>query len=214
MTIMTLHPDFVSLAVNNLPDEIRGVLMKLGPGLCVAGGFVRDTLLGEEPKDIDLFGTGVKVVADAITVLEKLGYKRVSDTRNAVTFLSPEGPKVQVIRRVYYPTHEALVDSFDFSICQTAVWWAGDRFVGYCTEAFSEDIVNGKARYTAPERDEDPGASVLRMVRFAGRGFEVPQEDIENCLARFYAKLAEEPEPVAREKIKTAFVKVRRGGGY
>ena len=51
-----LHPSgFDPSRMANGPDLWRAILAKMPPGSIVAGGAVRDYLLGYEPKDIDVF---------------------------------------------------------------------------------------------------------------------------------------------------------------
>jgi hypothetical protein len=110
------------------------------------------------------------------------------------------------VERCFYPTHGELIESFDWSVCQCAVYWTqhhyaveGSRirnteaFEGICTKAFGEDIQAGTLHYTAPERDEDPGASILRMVKLTNRGWKPTEDSIARCIGRFAAELAKQP---------------------
>jgi hypothetical protein len=117
-------------------------------------------------------------------------------TANSRTFkprYDHEVQPVQFVERCFYPTHEELIESFDWSVCQCAVYatrkMSGVQWEGICTKAFGEDIQAGKLHYTAPERDEDPGASILRMVKLTHRGFKPTEDSIARCIGRFAAEL-------------------------
>src|SRR4051794_19319436 len=77
-------------------DRVRDL-----PGVWVVGGTVRDTLLGREPRDLDLLVEG-----DAARVLERLGAPEVAHERFG-TYESP-GVNVAVARRETYPHPGAL----------------------------------------------------------------------------------------------------------
>jgi hypothetical protein len=157
------------------------------------------TFLGGSPKDVDIFGTSAEVVREAI---EWFGWKcKEYDggvaTANSRTFkpaYDHEVQPVQFVERCFYPTHEALIESFDWSVCQCAVYWVKElhpwevseancevHFEAICTKGFGEDIQAGTLHYTAPERDEDPGASVLRMMKLTRRGFKPTEDSIARC---------------------------------
>ena len=58
------------------------------------------------------------------------------------------------------------------------------------------DIQAGKLHYTAPERDEDPGASILRMVKLTQRGFKPTEDSIARAIGRFAAELVKQESHV------------------
>jgi hypothetical protein len=68
-----------------------------------------------------------------------------------------------------------------------------ERFEGIATKAFGEDIQAGRLHYTAPERDEDPGASILRMMKLTQRGFKPTEDSIARAIGRFAAELVKTP---------------------
>jgi hypothetical protein len=182
-----------------LPEDVTKLLQHIGSGICVAGGFCRDAFLGERPKDVDIFGTSEEVVREAIDWFgwNAKEYENGAKTANSVTFkprYDHEVQPVQFVERCFYPTHEELIESFDWSVCQCAVFYShlSEKFEGICTKGFGSDIQAGTLHYTAPERDEDPGASILRMVKLTHRGFKPTEESIARCLGRFAAELVKQ----------------------
>jgi len=220
---MNLHPDFTKLIVDALPDDVRDVLVRSNGALCVAGGFCRDVLTGAEPKDIDIFSKTPQDMKLAIADFDWTEDYTAKRTANSESFVrdNGEGPDVQFITRVYLRDHYNALLTFDFSICQVGVWFDQENgWIGQASEAFLEDLPQFRMRYTAPERDEDPGASLLRMVKFVARGWKISEADIAAVVGRFVAKLdqsiqrpcASLTEDDATNVVKSAFRRVGYAG--
>ena len=202
MSSILIHPDLVANITRQLPEDVTRLLQHIRSGICVAGGFCRDAFLGESPKDVDIFGTSQMIVEEAIDWFgwNCKEYEAGVRTANSRTFkprYDHEVQPVQFVERCYYPTHAELIESFDWSVCQCAVYFTqephGDgHFEAICTNAFGEDIQAGKLHYTAPERDEDPGASILRMVKLTHRGFKPTEDSIARAIGRFAAELVKQ----------------------
>lgn len=213
---MRLLSDFTDIIVKALPPEVRDLLMDCGEHLCVAGGFCRDILAGRDPKDIDVFGVSKRVMDDTIDTFGWENTWNRKQTANAVTF-EPFFPKdgeipVQFVTRVYYESHEDLINSFDFSVCQIGVYFDGKQWIGLCSEQCWKDIPLQKATYMDPDRDEDPGGSLLRMVKFAGKGYKIGETDVANVVGRFYSNLSGEPKSDATARVKQCFRRVGYAG--
>jgi hypothetical protein len=195
MSSILIHPDLVANITRQLPEDVKNLLQHFGSGICVAGGFCRDAFLGGSPMDVDIFGTSEAAIVEAIDWFgwNAKEYQQGMQTANSVSFkpsYDHEVQPVQFVERCFYPTHEGLIESFDWSVCQCAVYWTSEeKFEAICTNAFGEDIQAGELHYTAPERDEDPGASVLRMIKLTSRGFKPTEDSIARCVGRFATEL-------------------------
>jgi hypothetical protein len=192
MGSILIHPDLVANITKQLPEDVKKLLQHIGPGICVAGGFCRDAFFGECPKEVDIFGTkDVDIFgASEETLREAIDwfgwnckeYDNGVMMANSRTFKARYDQEVQPVQ---------LIESFDWSVCQCAVYTVQKMSAvamggyGICTKAFGEDIQAGKLHYTAPERDEDPGASVLRMMKLTRRGFKPTEDSIARCIGRF-----------------------------
>jgi hypothetical protein len=176
---MTLHPDFVTMIATALPEEVRAILIKHGPNLCVAGGFCRDTLTGHDPKDIDVFSVSRVALDEAIGKLNVFPTYGYEITPNTETFICDGiGPDIQFITRTYLRDHYNAILSFDFSICQVGIWYDQEKgWIGMASDAFLEDLPKFRMRYMAPDRDEDPGASIMRAFKFSRRGFDIDDDE-------------------------------------
>jgi len=92
---------------------------------------------------------------------------------------------VQVIHRWTYDVAEDLVQSFDFTIAKAAVWF--DPVVGWnsmCDETFYPDLAAKRLTYTSPQRNEDAGGSMLRVLKYYQRGYRIPLDSLGAVIAR------------------------------
>lgn len=101
--------------------------LQLPDGVFIAGGAVRDSLIGEEPKDIDVFGTD----PDFLQQFEHHNNLRDecdemytttqsdSDQLRLITFYFKDEPNIQTILDKHMELEE-LFDQFDFTINQFA----------------------------------------------------------------------------------------------
>jgi hypothetical protein len=86
-------------------------------GTWIAGGYIRDLIVGDKYNDIDIFGRN-KESLDKFKDDNLANCKCLYDTPELKTY-DYQGTKVQLIYR-FYPDIEACLESFDFTICQFA----------------------------------------------------------------------------------------------
>lgn len=110
MTILT------TVSPENLKTDIPDI--KLQPDLFIAGGAIRDSILGIPYDDIDVFGPEESLKKQQ-KILESRGYKIVYDTEKLAT-LKKDKIKIQLISRKDTETIESCLNQFDFTICQFA----------------------------------------------------------------------------------------------
>src|SRR5690606_28838049 len=105
--------------IERLPRDIRNLLTDYPQRLFVGGGFVRASIAGEEPSDIDLFGQDkaqVKKIAEKLCSLRE--GSTFHESENAITILTPNRLPIQFITRWTFKNARDLVNSFDFTVCQ------------------------------------------------------------------------------------------------
>lgn len=170
--------------VRRLPKDIIELLRK--HKLFVAGGFIRETVAGNEPKDIDLFGPEAETLKLIGKDLAEHRGGRAHFSDNAVTVICPPRMPVQLITRWCFEDAEPLVASFDFTVCQAAIWF--DKTTGIFMSAIAEDFYADLAArrlvYTAPVRQEEAGGSMLRVIKFVQRGYCIQANSLGSVIAR------------------------------
>lgn len=181
--MIPLSDDDIRRVLEPLPEPIAAFVAS--HRVVLAGGFVRDALNGETPKDIDLFPVGdeespyamadrfydaMRLLPDAIATDRPARWH----TDNAVTFRAIPGCPypVQVITRWSFVSPEAVLEHFDFTIARAAIWMASNgQWTGLIDPRFGDDISEKRLVYTG---SDEPGASLLRAFKFARRGYHMP----------------------------------------
>lgn len=173
-----------------MPKDLRE-LLKERRGSFLAGGAIRSIICGEEVSDWDLFGPdkdSLKTWAKVL-VADRSPGARLYTTNNAFTVLSSNRIPVQFISRWTYTGPEQLAFDFDFTICSAVIWWNGSSWHSVCHPYFYDDLAARRLRYMEPTRDEDAGASILRVNKFLKRGYSISPEEMGKVLARFVFKV-------------------------
>ena len=148
----------------------------------LAGGCIRSRISGERPNDIDLIVASASMADDVARNIEP-NTARHHRTQNAITL--PKQPiTVQVIHRWTYTDPLVCMEEFDFTIAKAAVWWDGICWRSAAHPRFYPDLAAKRLTYTAPDRAEDAGGSMLRVLKFYQRGFRIPLDDLGKVIAR------------------------------
>lgn len=185
-----LVPNDIRYVVQRLPKDIRDLLTENHRKLFVGGGFIRATIAGEEPSDIDLFGIDAKGL-DALAETLKMrrgGETKIHRTKNAITVLTPNRLPIQFITRWTFDNADDLVASFDFTVCQAAIYREGNQSnAKWCSrigDGFYVDLAGRRLVYTAPMREEEAGGSLLRVIKYVRRGYSIQVTSLGAVVAR------------------------------
>lgn len=191
---MDMHPDDIRYVVTRLPKDIRDLLTEHAGKLFVGGGFIRATIAGEEPSDIDLFGHDAAVLENIAAILkDRRDGARLYKSKNAITIITPNRMPVQFITRWAFDNAAALVDSFDFTVCQAAIWREGNKvnsaWLSAIGERFYLDLAGRRLVYTSPQREEEVGGSMLRVLKYVKRGYSIQVTSLGDVIARLVHKV-------------------------
>ena len=181
----------VLFVVSRLPKDIRELMMRYS--LFLGGGFIRATIAGEVPSDIDLFGPSVKELETwAAELCNSRGNgTRKTNTGNAITLYNAPRMPVQFITRWVYPDAVGVAQSFDFTIAQAVIWYnrQSSAWLSYCANEYYSDLAARRLVYTRPQRNEDAGGSMLRVRKFLGRGYNIQPTALADVMARLYVAI-------------------------
>lgn len=187
--------DFLARSTDKPLDEttLAGVvgalpaLSKDGPWL--GGGALRRSLQGQEPdSDFDFFFRNADQLEAFRSGVEQRGGTKVRETRHHVHYRGSFGPStlprdIQMIRFAFYESAEAVIDSFDFTICQLA--YDGDELtVGDHT------LWDLGRRRLAVHKVTFPVSSTRRLLKYGAQGFTA----CNGCLATLLRATASNPE--------------------
>lgn len=185
-----LNPHQVKDLVALLPETVQSQLILYGPVACVAGGFILSNLTDKLVNDIDIFTTN-KATALEITkaLVGKAGYV---ETKNAFTIITAEKPTIQIIHRWTFAHPTEVIASFDFTISSAAFWYESEGWTSACHPTFYSDMFSKRLVYTSPIREELTGGSLLRVLKFCKRGYEISAESLAGVVARTVQNIKDE----------------------
>jgi hypothetical protein len=175
----------LAFVVSRLPKDVREMMKD--QGLYVGGGFIRETIAGGAVQDVDLFGpTKEKLQAAAAYLKAKREGARDLKTDNAITVVSHPRLPVQFITRWLFTNPDELVASFDFTVCQAAVWYDREarNWKSAAGDAFYSDLAARRLVYTFPVREEEAGGSMLRVRKFLQRGYTIQAASLGGVISR------------------------------
>lgn len=177
----TLEYEDVRRCLLKIPSQVREAMNE---SVFLAGGFIRAVISGEPVNDLDFHATGPARVDSFATSLEGVYKTLRQSTRNAHTVLALGMPDIQVIQRWTFLSLEDCIRSFDYTIAQAGIVKTSAGWRGVCCDRFYRDVAAKRLVYTAPDRDEDAGGSLLRAFKFVKRGYYISPEDLSKVMAR------------------------------
>lgn len=174
----------LQFVLSRVPKDVRGIMTE--KPIVLAGGFIRGTIAGEKIADIDLFTQDVLTADYASLQLSVARKGRIHKTKNAITVLSPPRFPVQFITRWLFEKPEYVAASFDFTVCQAAIWREPNegRYMSICSPTFYADLAARRLVYTSPIRNEDAGGSMLRVIKYIKRGYNIQSESLAAVITR------------------------------
>lgn len=183
----------LNFILRRLPQDVRQLIKN--KQLFLAGGFIRATIAGEVPSDIDLFGGSIDVLKYEAMQFAIARQGRMHETDNALTVLTPSRRlPVQFITKWLYGAGEQdkLLAEFDFTIAQAVIWWQKDGWHSAISNAFYRDLAAKRLIYTFPKRIEAAGGSLLRARKFLMRGYNIQAEGLAGVISRLVSGIDEQ----------------------
>ncbi len=186
----------VALQDTTLAKTLAGLpaLSKEGPWL--AGGALRQTVMGKEPEsDFDFFFRTPDQLKEFTGDLEANGLLKVRETEHHVHYRGKIGDSaidrdVQCIRFAFYDDASAVIDSFDYTICMLA--YDGETIT--LGDYALWDI--GRKRL-AIHKVTYPVATMRRMLKYGNQGFTA----CSGCMSTLLTETARSPELLAAMSI-------------
>lgn len=172
-----LHPTLVTVLRALTPE---------GPWL--AGGAARKLWFDQDlgSSDLDIFCVNEKQAFQFKVMLRDLTAKQIANTPNNTTY-DLKGVKIQVIDGQFYENMNALVESFDFRMCQ---------FVcdGEAVETTTNAVLDAKSDYLTINRIALPLYTLARVAKYADQGFVCGEAVLMQLARAAQAELAAKGE--------------------
>jgi hypothetical protein len=192
---MRLKPEDFAKVIDKVPSKVKVLMQKYPKELVLAGGFIRDLLVGDSPNDIDIFVNGNRGAAHAETLAKEfseLAGKPVQ--KSDCAFNVKDEYFTQFIHIVQWPdtfdTPYYTVCSFDFTMAQASMFFdQTNGWDSYVTEGFYEDIADRKLRYCYPVNIYGGKLSPLtRAFKFVARGWKIDNNEIAAIVSHYTNK--------------------------
>jgi len=152
-------------------SKVLSGLPELTPsGPWIAGGAIRRTALGQEPdSDFDFFFRSVEQLDTFSLSLEARGFTLFRETEHHKHYRGyidgdPMMRDIQLIRFSFYASAEAVIDSFDFTICMLA-------FDGVRLTVGDFTLWDLGRKRLAVNRITFPVSSMRRLLKYTRQGF-------------------------------------------
>jgi hypothetical protein len=167
----------------------------------VGGGYLRSIVAGEKINDVDVFVSSKETA-------ELLAYKLAREksdvyvTDNAFT-VKGKLP-IQIIHRWLFDDAEGVVNSFDFTVCAAAFYYAPsgnswkEGWSSYINARFYQDLAAKRLVYQMPERNEDAGGSMLRVLKYYQKGYRIPLDSLGKVMARMVKEIRFDEFPMGQ----------------
>ncbi len=175
--------------IQNIVEQLPKALMELmeDDNVFLAGGAIRAIIAGEEVKDFGLFTSSAEKAREYAEILsEKFNNEGYLETENAFTVKDKLDsiPDIQFIHRWTFTNELELIGSFDYTIAQAAIWFENGDWKSVAAPSFYDDLEAKQLVYTAPDREEEPGGSLLRMRKFLRMGYDISSYDMAKVISR------------------------------
>lgn len=178
---MQLNEHDLKWAVKRLSKPVREMMIAAPGKLFIAGGYIRSVIANEPVNDIDVFAPTKEEAKDEATKLADGG--KVWSSDNAYTCIEIK-PTVQFIHRWTFTDPDSLIASFDFTIASATIWFEDDCWQSRCHDQFYQDLAAKRLVYLSPVRNEDAGGSILRVLKFYKRGYNIPLDSLAAVISR------------------------------
>jgi len=194
--------DFLSRSTDTPLDEttlhkvLQGLPQMTAEGPWVAGGALRRMISGQEPEsDFDFFFRNPDQMKDFESDLVGRGLNKIRETEHHVHYKGRVGESsvernVQCIRFKYYEDAPAVIDSFDFTICQFA--YDGSKLI-----VGDHSLWDLGRKRLAIHRITYPVATMRRLLKYGRQGFVA----CNGCLQSILTRTAESPELLSQLNI-------------
>jgi len=201
-----------------LPPVVQRIL-RLCPGVCVAGGFVRDQIAGIEPKDVDVF-----FLSDTKDVAYKTATRLLAEDGEYalnvcsafvdtwVTAGDTRGP-IQLIHGRSADTYYSLLRGFDFTCCQNGLRFVDSGWELFNTEDANIDAFMRELKYDTLKTEGSgwTGTYLKHLLHLLQKGYKIADYE---TLVPLFAELADEANKPAYQGTENYFRTFLVGTAY
>lgn len=173
-------------AIKRLPTDLKAIMLddEWKSKVFVGGGFIRSIVSGEEINDVDIFVPS-KEIGELLAYKLAETKEDVYTTKNAFT-IKAKPLTLQIIHRWTFESAETIAKSFDFTVCSAVIYVdpTSGNWESYIDKRFYIDLSAKRLVYMNPERNEDAGGSMLRVLKYYRKGYRIPLDSLGDVITR------------------------------
>lgn len=213
---------------NDLIEQYKDVLAEITnrryetAHFVVAGGFLRGIFSDKEQvNDIDIFVVdpirdGADERLDTLCYHFEWHVRAALDSANTwnvvfrcpenklVTFMTPEGTKVQLIREKSYETTEHLLNTFDIRACCFALVLNEHTVYDlYAIQGAEEDV---KSKDIVINNVEYPLATINRIARYKTKGYRIREHEMQRFMLMTYRTMKQYEQESLANVVPDSFL--------
>lgn len=196
----------LKFCVQRLPKKVVDIMKdeRWAGKIFMGGGFIRGIIAQEKVNDVDLFARNLED-ANLLAGLLADNKNDIHKTDNAITIRGKL--PIQIITRWVFEEPEDVAKSFDFTICCAVIFYWEKKWQSFCDDRFYTDLASKRLVYRIPDRNEDAGGSMLRVLKYYQRGYRIPLDSLGAVIARLmrdvdHDKLAHGEFPYEQQMAK------------
>lgn len=191
---MELDKQDLEWAIQRLPRKLRDLMQEpeWQGRIFVGGGYLRSIVANEPINDVDMFVSS-KETAELLAY--KLAYSKDDVHESGNAFTIKDKLPIQIIHRWVFDDAEGVNNSFDFTVCCAAIYYApaggtwAEGWKSACHERFYIDLAAKRLVYQEPKRNEDAGGSMLRVLKYYQKGYRIPLDSLGKVMARMVKEI-------------------------
>lgn len=165
-----------------IKDHLQLVLMEIHlvigftPKCYIAGGCIPSLVLGEKPKDYDLWFDIPDYFEQVETTIKRdISSEFFTESKYALTLTLPMSGKIIQFVKSRMGIAEVVVPGFDF--LHTHCYYKQDD-----TLVYDEAFIKEKKLVFVKGNFKHPVNTVQRMLKFARRGYDIPFETVRDIM--------------------------------
>jgi hypothetical protein len=157
--------------------------------IVIAGGFIRDSLLGLSPSDIDIF-VKTKDLANQLASDVAYGHQGLGITETSCSFtLINNGLIIQYVYCRPFTTPESLINEFDFRCCGVAFSNIGNKTTALVSkvEGFEQDTRDRRLVFRCANYNKGNLGALTRAFKFTAKGWFLSEEEMAKIVHSYAA---------------------------
>lgn len=181
----------LTLIVRSLPEMVRNAMRGYNAAeFIVAGGFIRTLLMGQTPRDLDLFCNNTSSAEHWMINVQRSAGEEFSGGRRWSAI--GDGSKITILELIWrhkFDGPAGLLDDFDLRMSKAAVWYdpTEEKWRSFIDPMFYQDNVRRELVFCNPPPDP---RDLLRVFKFVQEGYSIDPVNMAKVVAHSFSAMS------------------------